>query len=79
MIFFLDDKLGNPFSSDEEEEDDDDNEADEDDNENGHKPKKDFQHENTKLFKSFNASNWRKNRHEREQFVEKKVINYRKR
>ena len=68
-MLLLDDRGVNPFSSDDDSEEENDEEIDEREKKNNEKDENfHLRHNNSKLLKSFNMSNWRKNRHEREQF-----------
>jgi len=67
----VDDKGVNPFSSDD---DDDDEEDEEEDGDDGEEKKDNFSMKASKKFKNLNSSDWRKNRHEREEFFSRKVL-----
>ena len=62
------DKGVNPFSSDDEEEDE------EEDGDDDEAKKGNFNMKASKKFQNLNSNDWRKNRHEREEFFSRKVV-----
>ncbi len=74
----LDNRAGNPFSSDDDEDDseeEDDAEKDDGEDKDGEQKKKSeiSKFKKGKIFKSL-TNNWRSNRHEREQFINSQKV-----
>lgn len=68
MGFSVDDKGVNPFSTDDDEEEDEEDEGDDEEK------KGNLNVTASKKFKNLNSNDWRKLRHEREEFFSRKVI-----